>query len=637
LGAAGLFLLLIGVAFLIQHAYVSDWLSPQALVIIAVTAGLAILGFSQFSLLQGRRGIGLSLLAFSAGILQFAIAWGHDAHALFSHGVAVAGYATIAALTLILSVLSRSQPATLACALAAVAASIGVSIQAERIGLLAPYLFTCSVLLLLAGIRRKWEYLRCVAWLAAALPLSLWLANHPDPSAPWGRLGIALVFFLLFHAEITLALARARLRSSAPVTIVLHLNNLAFFACVVYLLEPVFSGGMGLVALLTALGLWIGAGRIHPGDATTRRIRQALRIDGAVLIASFAPLQFDGPMVPAVMCAQAVVTAAFCRRLATLWPAIYCSGIIAGAMLHIVGHDYFLEEMTDPWTLAHGFDFTWLTVLTAGAAVAGYLVAALLFAGRTVGAWETGIGASLIAVATLLLFVICTEQSDRYYATYWWIAAAAAWCVAGLRFPIAGLIAGGLALATTAKFLAWDTLGAGIDDAWGELSGPILNRGLIAGAALALLLLFAVSVTRRVPPPLLRKLNAPPLTKLISLSVPVVITWTGTFEILRIFAHEPMRARFTQADLAMQVALSLFWSGSATLYLIIGLIRSNPNLRLFAMAQFGLVVAKVLFMDLAYLETVYRVVSFVALGMFLLVASLLYHRFATRATVVPAR
>ena len=80
------------------------------------------------------------------------------------------------------------------------------------------------------------------------------------------------------------------------------------------------------------------------------------------------------------------------------------------------------------------------------------------------------------------------------------------------------------------------------------------------------------------------------------------------------------------AALAQQLALSLTWTLYATALMTVGVRQASSALRWQGLGLFGLVVGKVFLYDMASLERVYRIVSFMALGILLLVVSFLYQR-----------
>ncbi len=81
---------------------------------------------------------------------------------------------------------------------------------------------------------------------------------------------------------------------------------------------------------------------------------------------------------------------------------------------------------------------------------------------------------------------------------------------------------------------------------------------------------------------------------------------------------------------ARQLALSIFWSVYALGGLSVGIWQRSRPVRLFAMGLLYLAIVKVFVFDLSFLEQPYRIVSFLGLGLILLLVSLLYTRFEER-------
>ena len=79
-----------------------------------------------------------------------------------------------------------------------------------------------------------------------------------------------------------------------------------------------------------------------------------------------------------------------------------------------------------------------------------------------------------------------------------------------------------------------------------------------------------------------------------------------------------------------QLLLSGLWATTGLAGLIIGLVRDDRTLRLGSLALLGTTIAKVFLYDLAALESLYRVGSFIALGLLLLLAAGLWQRMRPR-------
>jgi len=89
------------------------------------------------------------------------------------------------------------------------------------------------------------------------------------------------------------------------------------------------------------------------------------------------------------------------------------------------------------------------------------------------------------------------------------------------------------------------------------------------------------------------------------------------------------------SGLAQHLSLSLLWTAYASALIVFGIQRKSPLLRWQALALFGLVVIKVFIYDSSYLERLYRIVSFLILGVVLLVVSFLYQRKVARGRASP--
>jgi uncharacterized membrane protein len=94
--------------------------------------------------------------------------------------------------------------------------------------------------------------------------------------------------------------------------------------------------------------------------------------------------------------------------------------------------------------------------------------------------------------------------------------------------------------------------------------------------------------------------------------------------------------RFGGTRQAGQTWLSAFWTVTGLGAVIFGLVRRQAEVRLAGLALLGVAIAKVWIYDLAELEALARVLSFVGLGALLLVGSFAYGRIKPEAPSAPA-
>jgi uncharacterized membrane protein len=98
-----------------------------------------------------------------------------------------------------------------------------------------------------------------------------------------------------------------------------------------------------------------------------------------------------------------------------------------------------------------------------------------------------------------------------------------------------------------------------------------------------------------------------------------------SLEVWDLFGRMPTEAALDK-DLAQQLGLSLLWTVYASFLILVGVRKASAPLRWQGLALLGLAVGKVFLYDLSSLERVYRIISFVVLGLLLLIVSFYYQR-----------
>jgi uncharacterized membrane protein len=140
----------------------------------------------------------------------------------------------------------------------------------------------------------------------------------------------------------------------------------------------------------------------------------------------------------------------------------------------------------------------------------------------------------------------------------------------------------------------------GVDD----LASATLAIAATAGAA--------VVAARRSPEPLASMLTLTAAVGAVYLPSIAIVDLTSTGEL------EPGQTP--------QVLLSAFWSAVGLAAVVLGLVRDDKRVRLAGLGLLGLAAAKVIVYDLSELDEIYRVLSFVALGLLLLSGAFAYQR-----------
>jgi uncharacterized membrane protein len=174
------------------------------------------------------------------------------------------------------------------------------------------------------------------------------------------------------------------------------------------------------------------------------------------------------------------------------------------------------------------------------------------------------------------------------------------------------------------KFLIIDTF------VWRLLEGVtaatmVANVQTLAAALVVGALIAAALIVRR-------DAESGPARRFIGFLAVLVIAWTGTLEIDRIFETlaRTKAGPFGDPHLAKQVALSIFWSVFAISSVVAGFRLRLAGLRYFGLALFGLTLLKVVIVDLDGATRGYRILSFMGLGLLLLGTSVLYGKLSPK-------
>ena len=255
-----------------------------------------------------------------------------------------------------------------------------------------------------------------------------------------------------------------------------------------------------------------------------------------------------------------------------------------------------------------------------------------------------------LAAALLALFAFgLTIEIDRIVhaasATLWpaWQLKLMAWtilwtlCLAGFIAlarrlePVDALrpawttVAEVLAVLVAVKFLLIDTLGFRLG-AGATLTSPLANFQVLTGVVVAgglALVAYLTTADGAGPGQHRRRDGFPALAGFLAV---LVVLWGGSLEIDRAF--EAMSAMgtgaFANPARAKMVALSIFWSLFAVASIVAGFGFRTAGLRYFGLGLFAVTLAKVVLFDMSDVQTGYRVLSFLGLGLLLMGTSVLY-------------
>jgi uncharacterized membrane protein len=453
-----------------------------------------------------------------------------------------------------------------------------------------------------------WQRWTWLAFAAFAIATPQWLAYVLfDDRAPLAIVATLATFGALAAAaavgfELRQAATRLRISSAA----LLALNALVLASAGWYALSETVTHTAGhawLVALALAhLAVGFGSGRL-------KRVSHELSLAALSLGIVLADIAFasivDGLPVLAGYALSGVGFAALLRRAQQRGDVRFAGAGLGGNLLLALGHALVLDAPA-------GGNETPEALVALAMVAAGCAVSARL-ADTHRGARET-----LDAVAMAVLAYMTAIAFDGPALT----AALAAQAVAlgavarrlGDRVAAAGAL-GFLALAACHAIGAFATPDALIDG----LDQP-LEAALALGAAIG-----ATAALAYLAPPRAR----------IALATAAALGALYLASVELVTPFQPGLDGLSIGDLGVrqqgQALLSALWALTGFATLIAGLLADRPALRRAALALLGVTAGKVFLYDLASLSEIYRVASFIVLGLLLLGGAFAWQRVRPRA------
>jgi len=618
----GIVAILVGVALFLKWAFDNAFLGPAARVGLGVVAGLVMLGGGL--LLHRRRDVPYlseGLAGGGLGVLYLSL---FAAHALYGLVGPTPAFVAMFAVTLLGTAVAVASSRLTTAVLAVLGGLLTpVLLQVERPderNLLA-YLLVLDALVLLVARFRTWPSLNRLAWLGSTLLLLPTLLREPEAPRPLTRLLLLSALFLIFLA-VPLFRERVEGRRADRIDLALVVANAAAYFWAVYVTleawRPSWEGAYALgLAVLYRLVAADYASRV-PDDRVTVDLHEGV---SWTFLTIAIPVALDGQWVTLAWAVQGVVLLWLASRSPAPVAAWGGLAVLLLAAVRAVALDaYWSADTTPVWNLAFLVHLLVVVALAAGGGLGGRALG-LVGAGWT----PANLRATLwVAAVGTLAVQLWREPSGHWPA----VLLMAELVVVGLLARASSSLAFVVATPLLAGVVLVRVLGVD-DDLARRAAGSLVSLAfLIRVAACVAISLAGGALARSTATP-----RAAPLGQVLSgvaglaLLFVLSVNWTR-YQESRVSAARAAGRNQLLGELRWrtQVGLSLLWTLYAAAALAWGFLRSNPAVRYAALGLFGLTVFKVFAVDLGAVKTAYRILSFLVLGVVLLLVSLAYQK-----------
>jgi uncharacterized membrane protein len=618
----GIVAILFGVALFLKWAFDNAFLGPAARVALGLVAGLVMLGGGL--LLHRRRDVPYlseGLAGGGLGVLYLSL---FAAHALYGLVGPTPAFVAMFAVTLLGTAVAVASSRLTTAVLAVLGGLLTpVLLQVERPderNLLA-YLLVLDALVLLAARFRTWPSLNRLAWLGSALLLLPMLLREPEAPRPLTRLLLLSALFLIFLA---VPLFRERLegRRAERIDLVLVVANAAAYFWAVYVTleawRPSWEGAYALgLAVLYRLVSADYASRV-PDDRATVDLHEGV---SWTFLSIAMPLALDGQWVTLAWAVQGVTLLWLASRSAAPVAAWGGLAVLLLAAVRAVALDaYWSADTTPVRNLAFLVHLLVVVALAVGGGLGGRALG-LMRAGWTPASLRATLWVAAVGTLAVQLW---REPSGHWPA----VLLIAELVVVGLLARVSSSPAFVVATPLLAGVVLVRVLGVD-DDLARRAAGSLVSLAfLVRVAACVAISLAGGALARSTATPRAATVGRV-LSGVAGLALLFVLSvnWTR-YQESRVSAARAAGRNQLIGELRWrtQVGLSLLWTLYAAAALAWGFLRSNPALRYAGLALFGLTVFKVFAVDLGAVKTAYRILSFLVLGVVLLLVSLAYQK-----------
>ena len=654
LNRIGALALIIGIGLFLKHAFDQNWISETVRVLIGVFAGILCLAGAYRTHSKGLKIFAQGLAGTGIGVLYLSVYASFSFYALVPQVVAFLLMALVTTLALAIGFYYDSLAAALLGLFGGFLTPIMLSTgQSNEIGLFT-YLALLNVGLLGLLLKKEsWAVLEPLSFLGTWILYAAWHTRYYQPEALFLTIFFISLFWLLYCALDVFRVLRAR-----PGFFIIHhliagANVTIFYITLYVLLDRQYHEWMGLATIMVGVvyfgTILLAARQTEP--APTAKARYLLASMALLIIAT--AIQFHDFRTAIVWSIEAVVLI-WCGlhwRISYVWQV--ATWMFVAVIMRFLATDGALQfEPIRQFRLFTSERTLTFAVLTASLAIGAWFMTRF----RAPGSDETVDGTRDVlhfAWCTVLFALLTVEANDYFrlqsldqqsaivdmisYTRLMtlpviWILCSAFLLWLGIRVKAFTIVIFSLAILALAVILA---AARGISYEPIDAFAALFNK-----RAASLLIVLVVMIVQT------RLMLAHPESwdwlhttlGVLQVTIVVFLLLLFTAETRDYFENRMTELSISSPDTDIsapldrlhnlqQLSLSGVWLLYSVALMAYGIWRSVRNIRIVAFVLFGITILKIFVYDLSFLETTYRICSFIGLGLILMAVSYAYQRY----------
>lgn len=607
--AVGIIAVILGVGFFLRYAFAQNLITESMRVALGIFGGMVLLGIGWF-LRQKYTAYAHVLSGGGLALLYLSLYAAFNFYHLVSHGVAFGGMILVAILGVGLSLTYDSLPLL---AFTQIGGFLTPFLLWAGLGYpntFFPYLIILNLGLFAVTLKKPWPYMVLGNLLGTVVVSASWFLQFYTAAQFPILFGYSTVLFLVFLA-ITVGMRFAHRISSRQIDITIALAApLIYFLVNFFQLDALhpeyktlFTVALGVLYVMA--GLFVRSIR---DDAFSQTFSSVMYGIALVFFVVAIPVQFHNHWITIGWAVEALVMILLSGTFKLKFLRLAGTALFLGVFIRLIGLDLQLPHH-QAWFNDRMLSFGLSTMMLVLAS------ASLWFQNERDEEFSI---LSVLAYGVPLVGI--SAEIFSFYQLCW---LAVVWSLAALSAGILSLrisniflrVAGyGTFVAAAIRLVAYDgsvnlsSYHPIFNDRVGETLLLVVCLGVFA-------YLFHRWRERTLPE------EQVVASILLSILINLLLLWIVSVEVLDYFHAKPSLQRSI---------LSVAWALYAIALLLVGIVGKSSLARLFSIILFAVVVCKVFLYDTLSLSDLYRFISFITLGIVLLLSGFLYYRYKDR-------